>query len=231
MKFVLLTCLLALLSYPAEAHRGNPWHGPDSVVDKSLGVGFGTAGLASAKLRPKAPGVPTSFTFVYKTDVPLLVTSATRLVAGVMDDKPLASGAVTNAGLRMMRISDTTSQYKSVQFDFTITEEGVYHFFFGPWDGTTLYLGEDPPVEVSSSEGKIQWISKVAGDVAIGANSDLNVSGQPGMAVWVQQVFSPALPQYKKFKINHFSTVLEEKTQPQRMKAVHDALKSIGLKK
>lgn len=227
---ILIALFILAISLPSFAHKGNPWHGAYATFDKTLGVGFGTAGLASAKLYPKAPGVPTTFKFIYRTDVPQLVSSATRLVAGVMDDKPLSNGAITNSGIRRMRISDTTADYKSVEFDFTITQEGVYHFFFGPWDGVTLYLGEDPPVSVEGTDGKVQWITKVAGDVAIGANPEKNVEGQPGMAVWVQQVFSPAIPKYQKFKIQHFSTVLNDKKQPQRMKAVSEALQTIGLK-
>jgi len=230
MRRTIIALLLVVVSLPALAHKGNPWHGPKPLEKQALGVGFGTAGLASARLRPRAPGVPTTFTFTYRTDVPLLVSDATRLVAGVMDDAPLASGAVTNAGIRKMRITDTTSDYKVVTFDFTIAREGVYHFFFGPWDGTTLYLGDDPPVEVTSADGRVQWISKVAGDVAIGANPDLDIDGQPGMAIWIQQIFGPAIPQYKRFKIDYPQHVLDEKVQPRRMTTVHDALKAIGLK-
>lgn len=229
MRLSLLFTIL-LMSLPTFAHKGNPWHGASAVLSEKLGVGFGTAGLASARLTPKKTGEPTTFKFTYKTDVPDLVSSATRLVAGVMDDKPLSQGAVTNSGIRKMRISDTTADYKSVEFEFTVTEAGVYHFFFGPWDGTTLYLGEDPPIEVRSSDGKIEWISKVAGDVAMGANPNLNVQGQPGLAIWIQQVFAPALPKYSKNNITYFSTVMDENTQPMRMEAVHEALKGIGLK-
>lgn len=230
MRKLIFSVTVLLCSLPAMAHKGNPWHGANAIMSDKLGVGFGTAGLASAQLQPKAPGVATSFKFTYHTDVPLLVSSATRLVAGVMDDKPLSNGVVTNSGIRKMRISDATSDYKVVEFEFTITQAGVYHFFFGPWDGTTLYLGEDPPIDVQSIDGKAKWISKVAGDVAMGANPTLNIEGQPGMAVWVQQVFSPALPKYKKSGINYLSTVLDEKAQPTRMKAVREALIGIGLK-
>jgi len=226
---ILVALLILMCSVPALAHKGNPWHG-GSLIDKNLGVGFGTAGLASAFLEPKAPGTPTTFKFTYKTEVPLLVTSATRLVAGVVNSSSLESGVVKNAEIIKMRISDATAEYKSVEFEFTISEPGVYHFFFGPWDGVTLYLGEDPPVEVETQDGKVEWVAKVAGDVAMGVNPNININGQPGMAIWVQQLFIPATEKYKTFKLQKLPDSMSEENLPKRMSSVHDALKEIGLK-
>lgn len=236
---LLIIALTMFIGSTSLAHKGNPWHGaymeqaegsdPSATTQGKLGVSFGTAGLASAKLTPKAQGA-TTYRFTYRTDVPKLVSSATKLVAGVMTDPALMKGAVSNDGIVAMKISDSTANYKSVEFEFKVSEPGIYHFFFGPWDGVTLYLGEDPPVILESDAGDVEWISKVAGDVSIATNPELDIRSQPGLVVWVQQIFDPAVKTYEKFDVAHLSMMRANPTETTRMNAIHSALTKIGLR-
>lgn len=216
----LLAVVAVLLASNAYAHRGNPWHGP-SATGSINGVGLGTVGFGTIWLRPGGEG---RFRLEYYSKVQGLVSSATKLAAGVVPDSALADGVVTPDELTAF----STGGEGEVEFEFIAKEEGLYHIFFGPWDGVLLFVGEDPPVKVEPvSGGDANWIARVAGDVSIATTISSAASEKPDLRLWVVEVFPDAAQQI------HVQTMGLTGSDANLLKPasnkIYDELRSLGL--
>lgn len=181
-----VAALIMVLPTLNRAHKGNAWHGPWRTPEPALAI----KGLNSAYLDAGKLGQTASFHIKYpknRSDKTIFI-NADRLFVAVVPDAAWSKGYATKADL--VTFATTERRGQDLELDFHVSQSGVYHFVFGPWDGDVLVLSSDPNYEpfalTAAGSAKVRWVARIGGDASVaGGAAKTSGSTDRNLLFWV----------------------------------------------